>query len=209
MIYQKSLLGALLQSHTGPEKGVKKAHRGTLNMFSRMLSFVLIVLSPLATFAQVSDKAANSDQMPSNCPGGSCRNVNNVAAATAPNSLPSTRVQGKWEVLDFKATDASVSCSVVKYDATVPLPILHLLCPGKDVYAPLRVHLTLSWKDVAQIPAEMRNMVVDMNSVVKFKSSKEGDSKAELTLQDPHVARLSRQWITFTQVNVGLVLPNK
>jgi hypothetical protein len=176
-------------------------------MFSPALSLALVVLSSLPTFAQGSERVANSGS--SNCPGASCRNTGNVAAATAPTSLPSRPVPGKWEVEDFKASDASVTCSVVKYDSTVPLPTLHLLCPGRQVFAPLRVHLSLSWKDIAQIPAAMHGMLVDINSVVKFKSTKAGNPTAELTLQDPNAARSSRQWITFTQVNVGLVLPNK
>lgn len=172
-------------------------------MLARMLSVALLVVSP-SLFAQNNQPSSQASQP--RCVSSPCASP--AATSSAP-ILPSVPVRGKWEVEDFKTTDASVSCSVVKYDSTVTRPILHLLCPGRDIFAPLRVHLTLTWKDAKQIPAAMRSMLVDIDKAVKFKSSKAGDSKAEITLQDPQAARSVKEWVTFTQVNVGLVLPNK
>jgi len=101
-----------------------------------------------------------------------------------------------------------VSCAVVKYDSTLALPTLHLLCPGPEIFAPLRVHLALTWKNVSEIPLVMKSMLVDMSRSVKFKS-KPGDSRAELTLQNSQRTQSMKQWISFSDVNVGLVLPKK
>lgn len=131
------------------------------------------------------------------------------APADGSPSLPTEPAKGKWEVEDFKPTDASISCSVVQYDTSQPKPILHLLCPGPQIFAPLRVHLALTWKEATEVPVMMKNMLVDLNSLVKFKS-KPGDSKAELTLHNPQDTESLKRWVSFTRVNVGLVLnPDK
>ena len=174
-------------------------------MLYRILTLAFVLLVSLSLLAQNNNDTNDKATKPG-CTTSPCVTPNHFASAP---TLPSAPLRGKWAVEDFKTTDASVSCSVVKYDSTVTRPILHLLCPGRDIFAPLRVHLTLTWKDVAQIPSAMRSMLVDMNKAVKFKSSKGGDSKAEITLQDPQASRSVKEWVTFTQVNVGLVLPNK
>lgn len=172
----------------------------------RIVGLLALLFSVLPALAQNINPQGNNQSAQASCPSGNCINENNFAAAP---SLPSVPVKGKWEVEDFKNSDASVSCSVVKYDSTLARPILHLICPGPDVFAPLRVHLSLSWKQVSEIPAIMRSMLVDVSRSVKFKS-KLGESRAELTLQDPQAtARATKEWITFTDVNVGLVVPPK
>ena len=110
---------------------------------------------------------------------------------------------------DFKQTNASVSCAAVSYDPGAARPTVHLLCPEPDIFAPLRVHLALTWKSVNQIPSVMKNMMVDLSRSVKFKS-KPGDSKAKLTLYSPQQASRSvTEWVKFTDVSVGLVLPRR
>jgi hypothetical protein len=171
--------------------------------------FRALTLSALFSFALPGIGQASGNQLPNQapqvCQPGNCRLDNRVADA---GSLPSIRVHGKWEVEDFKPSDDSISCAVVKYDSTLALPILHLLCPGPDIFAPLRVHLTLTWKDVSEMPFVMKSMLVDPSKSVKFKS-KAGDSRAELTLHDPQQTHSTKQWVSFTAVNVGLVLPQK
>lgn len=174
-------------------------------MFVRISSILVIVLSSASLIAQNSPSSGGPNSQ-SGCTSAECKTQNQLASA---GSLPSIPSKGKLEVEDFRTTDASISCSVVKYDSTAARPILHLICPERDVFAPLRVHLTLSWKDVAQIPLSMRSMLVDTNRAVRFKSRGIGDSSAELTLQEPNASRSIKQWVKFTDVNVGLVLPNK
>src|SRR5258707_1206967 len=82
------------------------------------------------------------------CPSGGCTDRNAAPALI----FPSHPVPGKWEVQDFKGTNASISCAIMKYDLTTSFPILHLLCPGPQIFAPLRVHLTLSFADAKEIP---------------------------------------------------------
>ena len=138
-----------------------------------------------------------------------CTSGNCPAPSAAPAPIfPSHPVPGKWEVEDFKSTNSSISCAVMKYDLTSSLPILHLLCPGPQIFAPLRVHLTLSFADVKEIPKDMHDMLVDFNRAVRFKS-KAGESQAELTLHAKQDTQTETKWVKFTKVNVGIVLPEK
>jgi hypothetical protein len=174
-------------------------------MFSRALALFAVLLLALPGVGQVSGNKIASQNNQAVCQSGNCK-VDNGLPATA--SLPSVPTRGKWEVEDFRPSSDSVSCAVVKYDSTAALPKLHLLCPGPEIFAPLRVHLSLTWKDVKEIPSVMRRMLVDTSRSVKFKS-KLGDSRAELTLHDAQSTQSIKQWISFTDVNVGLVLPQK
>jgi hypothetical protein len=174
-------------------------------MFSRALTLFAVLLLALPGVGQVSGNKIASQNNQAVCESGNCKVDNGLAAAA---SLPPISIRGKWEVQDFKATDDSVSCAVVKYDSTLALPTLHLLCPGPDIFAPLRVHLALTWKDSREIPSVMKNMLVDMSKSVKFKS-KPGESRAELTFHDSRKTESTTRWISFTSVNVGLVLPSK
>lgn len=174
-------------------------------MFVRISSVFFVVLSSASLIAQNIPASSNTKSQ-SGCASAECKTQDQLALA---GSLPSTPSKGKWQVQDFKTTDASISCSVAIYDYTPVRPVLHLICPERSVFAPLRVHLTLSWKDAAQVPLSMRSMLVDTNSAVRFKSRGIGDSSAELTLQAPNASHPIKQWIKFTAVTVGLVLPDK
>lgn len=174
-------------------------------MFSRALTLFAVLLLALPGVGQVSGNKIASQNNQAVCESGNCKADKGLAAAA---SLPSVPTRGKWEVEDFKPSDDSVSCAVVKYDSTPVLPTLHLLCPGPEIFAPLRVHLALTWKNVSEIPLVMKSMLVDLSRSVKFKS-KPGDSRAELTLHNAQSTQSTKQWISFTDVNVGLVLPQK
>jgi len=174
-------------------------------MSVRILSIFFVLLASASLIAQ-NNSNSSGPKSQSGCTSAECKTQDQLASA---GSLPSVPSKGKWEIEDFRTTDASISCSVAKYDSAAARPVLHLICPERDVFAPLRVHLTLSWKDAAQIPQTMRSMLVDTNRVVRFKSRGVGESSAELTLEDPDASRSIKQWIRFTDVNVGLVLPDK
>jgi len=176
-------------------------------LFRMATTVAFLVCASFATMAQVTTDIGQYDTGVSQpCPGTGC--APNHHNPNGGPSLPSTQVNGKWETEDFKASDASVSCAVVKFDSALAMPILHLLCPGPEIFAPLRVHLMLTWKREIEIPSVIRRMLVDTSSPVKFKS-KLGDSQAELTFRDAQASSSKKEWITFTNVNVGLVLPPK
>src|SRR5438270_9800790 len=165
-------------------------------MHNRLL-FLIICLLVIPLSAQNLNPGPNVSQ---------CRNgICSQQTASVP-SFPAHPVPGKWEVEDFKSTNSSISCAVTKYDVTSSFPILHLLCPGPQIFAPLRVHLTLTFSDIKEIPKDMRNMLVDFNRAVRFKS-KPGDSQAELTLRGKEDTQTLTKWVKFTKVNVGIVLP--
>jgi hypothetical protein len=163
-------------------------------MLYRILFIVSLFLLPPFVLAQMSNVApAYSGQR------------NGFTSSTP--SLPSQPWHGKWQVEEFKPTDAAVSCSVVQYDLSQPKPILHLLCPGPQIFAPLRVHLALTWKKVTEVPSQMKSMLIDLNRLVKFKS-RPGNSKVEITFRAPQTNDPQKEWVSFTSVNVGLVLNN-
>jgi len=168
----------------------------------RTLCLIFVSLSLWPAYSQT-----GSNQPATMSPSCLAPNCVNTDAGKAP-TFPTHPVHGTWVNEDFKTSDASVSCSVVKYDNSQPKPILHLLCPGPQVFAPLRVHLSLTWKEVSEIPARLRNMLISTNSLVNFKS-KPGDSRAEITMQDPQAGGSSKEWVHFTSVAVALVLPNE
>lgn len=174
-------------------------------MCVRLSSIFFILLTSASLIAQNNLNSSDPKAQPG-CTSAECKTQDQLASAA---SLPSIPSKGKWQVQDFKTTEASISCSVAIYDFSPARPVLHLICPERSVFAPLRVHLTLSWKDTAQVPLIMRSMLVDTNRAVRFKSRGIGDSSAELTLQDPKASRSIKEWIKFTDVNVGLVLPDK
>lgn len=108
--------------------------------------------------------------------------------------------------MNFKPGDASVSCAVVRYEPSELQPILHLLCPSPEIYAPLYVHLALTWSEPTEVPQDMRNMLVQPDSPAKFKSIN-GNARAELTLYNAQRTRSQKEWVEFTRIsNVGLVL---
>jgi hypothetical protein len=104
----------------------------------------------------------------------------------------------------FKPSDSSISCSVVRYDKSEAKPVLHLLCPEEQVFAPLRVHLSLSWNDMREIPSHFEHMLVDIGSLAQLKS-KLGDTEVKLRLRENSSAHPLTRWIRFTMVTVGLV----
>lgn len=177
-------------------------------LYRMATTFALLICASFAAVAQETTNIGqyNTGAAQPSCPAAGCTSNSNNSAGGS--SLPSVSVNGKWEVQDFKASDSSVSCAVIKFDSALAMPILHLLCPGPEVFAPLRVHLMLTWKNAFEIPNDVRRMLVDTSRSVKFKS-KPGDSQAELTFHDPQATNSKKEWITFTEVNVGLVLPPK
>ncbi len=171
-------------------------------MLYRTLCLIAFTLTALAAQSQTSSN--QTAPMAPSCLAPNCANANTSNAPI----FPSHPVGGKWVTEDFKTTDSSVSCSVVKYDNSQPKPILHLLCPGPQVFAPLRVHLSLTWKEISDIPAKLQHMLVRTDALVKFKS-RHGQSKAELTISDPQAGGSAKEWVSFNSVAVGLVLPNE
>jgi hypothetical protein len=137
------------------------------------------------------------------CPANACNNLTDLDTVPIYPTVPSN---GKWETLDFKHDDAAVPCTVVKYELAESRPIVHLLCPDPRIYAPLRVHLSLSFTDLKEVPQIMKQMLVDVDSPVKFKSAR-GDARVQLSLHSAAQTSSQKEWVKFTKVNVALVLP--
>lgn len=92
-------------------------------MCFRIAAFSSALLLALPAYCQTG--ANQADTQPAQaCAGGPCANASNFAAGA---SLPSVPEKAKWQTEDFRPSDASISCAVVKYDSTVTRPTLHLL----------------------------------------------------------------------------------
>jgi hypothetical protein len=174
-------------------------------MFFRTSVLASLVLLSLFVKAQSNIPSVTPETL---CPAG-------AACASSPDSasrpvLHTRADTSRWQVEDFKPSNASISCSVVKYEWNDVMPILHLLCPGPQVFAPLRVHLTLTWKNESEVPQTIKTMRVEgeRNSVVQFKSQP-GESRVELTLCDAEETQTLKEWVKFTKVKVGLVPAQK
>ena len=171
-------------------------------MLFRIAIIAYVCAFTLSLHAQNNGTAADGSQCPA---GAACSNFH---TADRYPSLVTRPPNGNWQIEDFKPIDAAITCSVVKYEMDELMPVLHLLCPGPQVFAPLRVHLTLTWKSPGEVPQGMQYMLVDRasNSTVKFKS-KPGESRVELTLHDANDTKSLKEWVKFTKINVGLVVP--
>ena len=173
-------------------------------MFVRTRAILFVLLSSAFLIAQNTPDGVPKQK--TRCMSVECKAQEDLAAANTPPPVPSN---SKWKLEDFRVSDATVNCSVVKYESALARPMLHLICPEQQVFAPLRVHLMLTWRQLTEIPPAMRSMLVDTSRVVRFKSPEPGISSVELTFQDPKDSRSVKQWITFNDVNVGLVLTSK
>lgn len=168
------------------------------------MSYRIVSIASLSLFLLVS-VTTHAQAVPNQrCAGGPCSNL--VPPDRGP-VLPVVPSNGKWETLDFKPGTGSVSCGVVKYEVTDLKPTVHLLCPGPQIYAPIRVHLALTWQSLEEVPPVLRTMYVELTNPVKFKSIPGKDASAELTLDNGQKTHAQKEWIHFTKVMVALVLP--
>jgi hypothetical protein len=167
-------------------------------MLLRSVCIAVLFVCPLVACAQ-SRPAQSAGQ----CPANACNNLTDPDTVPIYPTVPSN---GKWETLDFKHDDAAVPCTVVKYELAESRPIVHLLCPDPRIYAPLRVHLSLSFTDLKEVPQIMKQMLVDVDSPVKFKSAR-GDARVQLSMHSAAQTSSQKEWVKFTKVNVALVLP--
>jgi len=129
-----------------------------------------------------------------------------TTTTNATNALPDTADSHSQsgKAVEFTPSDTSISCSVVRYDKKDAKPVLHLLCPEEQVFAPLRVHLKLSWNDIKEIPSNLEHMLVDIGGLAQFKS-KMGNTEVKLRLREQADSHSFTKWIKFTMVTVGLV----
>jgi hypothetical protein len=158
----------------------------------------LFIVTALFARAQVKN-TQNSES----CKGRKCAKF---AASDRGPDFPANSSLSNVDPLSYKQGDGPVSCAVVKYDVSGQSPVLHLLCPEPQVYAPLRVHLALSWTEPGEIPQIIKNMAVDPNSLALFRSVP-GNTRAELWMHSVQDAQSRKEWVKFTTCKVSLVLP--
>jgi len=101
----------------------------------------------------------------------------------------------------LRQSSKPISCTVMKLDKARAVPILHLLCPAKQVFAPLRVYMQVSWNELKEVPQSVDELALP--SVVNMRSN---HSEIDVQMDVDQDGKHSRQWFAFTNlVGLGLV----
>jgi hypothetical protein len=136
--------------------------------------------------------------------------LNSERSETTPGaeSLPPTT----GEPMTVKPIDApDVPCSVIGWGNTSPKPSLTLLCPPKDLFAPLHVYIKLSWLTTEDVPDYFRDISLLPNEVTKLHTNKAA-TLIWLNVYDRNKHQRVARWVSFNGVvDVALltVVPSK
>jgi hypothetical protein len=168
-----------------------------------MLHRTVCIASLFLTTALVARAQVTSTQGQEPCRGRKC---SKFLSTDHGSGVPAKYSNSKTESWDFKPGEGPVSCAVVNYDVSSENPVLHLLCPEPQVYAPLRVHLALSWTEPGEIPKNIKNMVVDANSLAQFRSTP-GNARVEVWVHAAQQTQSRKESVKFTKCKISLVLP--
>ena len=83
--------------------------------------------------------------------------------------LPSTT----GDPLTLNPVDApDVLCATMAWNNSGPKPTLALLCPPKEIFAPVRVYIKLSWLRPSDVPAYSKHISASPNWPTKLRTSK-------------------------------------
>jgi hypothetical protein len=101
---------------------------------------------------------------------------------------------------------SDIKCSVLEWNTGLPKPILTLVCPPEEVFAPLRVYFKLSWATPEDVPSDYLAIVATPRGQMKFHWTRD---ELHVLLPIKREGREKRQvkWVVFTEV-VGFYLGN-
>ncbi len=112
------------------------------------------------------------------------------------NLLPSRT----GEPLTLKPIDLpDIQCSVADWKNTAPKPVLTLLCPPQEVFAPLRVYLKLSWLKPEDVPGNSANILAPPKTPTKLRTNK-GGALVWLNFDPAAKEKPQAQWVQFNGV---------
>jgi len=100
--------------------------------------------------------------------------------------------------------NADIKCAIVEWNPDASTPKLTLLCPPLEVFAPLRVYLTLSWEKPEQVPRDYRKIIASPKTPTKMRSTRKGVF-VWLKVQRNHEGEPPVRWVSFNYlVGIGL-----
>jgi hypothetical protein len=110
------------------------------------------------------------------------------------------------EPLTVKPVDLpDVECTVVQWSET-PKPVLTLLCPPMEVFAPLRIILKLSWLKPEDAPVKPSTISVVPGTLTKLHTNKT-DASVWLSIKEEGKNQPQAKWVSFNGVADVALLP--
>jgi len=110
------------------------------------------------------------------------------------------------EPLTVKPVDLpDVECTVVQWSET-PKPVLTLLCPPKEVFAPLRIVIKLSWLKPEDAPVKPAAISVVPGTLTKLHTNKTV-ATVWLSIKEEGKDQAQAKWVSFNGVADVALLP--
>ncbi len=99
-----------------------------------------------------------------------------------------------------------VDCAVLQWNEhSSDAPILTLLCPPSQIFAPLRVLVKLTWRDEEQAPVDSEKLLIAPGEKTRLRTRKDR-ALIQLTVLD-NKGRPRKTWVSFTGVADVALLP--
>lgn len=135
-----------------------------------------------------------------------------LTASGLPLSLPESDQSGEQTRLaasgrkGHSSADApvEVKCAVVAWNVAPPKPVLTLVCPPEEVFAPLRVYFKLSWAASGDIPSNYLNILAAPKALTKLHWTRT-ELHVWLPIKGEGGGKVETKWVIFTEV-VGFYL---
>jgi hypothetical protein len=125
-----------------------------------------------------------------------CTPQQEIAGGSKGDFLPPTT----GEPLTVAPSDKpDVNCSVVDWIGAPAKPTLTVLCPPKEVFAPLHVFLKVSWLKVEDVPAYTRAIRAPAGTPTKLRTNKTA-VWIWLGVQEKQDAPPCKKWVPFSGV---------
>ncbi len=96
---------------------------------------------------------------------------------------------------------SEIKCTVIKWEAQLPNPVLTLVCPPKLVFAPLYVYFRLSWAKPEDVPRDLQSLVVTPKSQTKVEPQR-SSMRVWLKTQGADNEKNGGRWVEFNRVSI-------
>ena len=92
-----------------------------------------------------------------------------------------------------------IKCSVVQWTSELPRPAIVVVCPPEEVFAPLRLFFKLSWRQDADVPANLQALLAQPKIETKMHWTDHGDYHVLLQAEGKN-GRSDRKWVLFNNL---------
>jgi hypothetical protein len=103
---------------------------------------------------------------------------------------------------------SEIRCSIIEWENNAPKPLLTVVCPPPQVFAPLRVFLKFSWLDTKDVPKEAAKVVAEPRTETKIMLGK-GDIKVFLKISKGGDDTGKEKWMAFNALQGFTIIPSK